>query len=286
MLGQLARSLHGSGSLFEASGRAPQASINFVTCHDGFTLTDLVTYQHRHNRANGEGNRDGHRGNCSDNLGVEGPSQNALLIARRARRRRCLMATLMLMQGTPMLLAGDENGHSQHGNNNAYCQDNPTTWLAWAERDDGDFRKFVQRLIAIRFRYPALRQTQYLHGRKISPETGFADIQWLAPSGAAMTTADWQHSGNRGLGLLLGGQTVVEGEGEAVETLLALFNASEDSLDFVLPKPLDGAHWAGLLTTSPTEVAEDWLLPGGATMVLEPQSLSLFGLHGERDRPG
>ena len=169
ILPDLAGRLLGSADLYEHSGRRPQASLNLVTSHDGFTLDDLVTYAERHNEANGEGNRDGHHDNLSANHGVEGPTDDASIRALRQRQRRNLLATLLLAQGTPMLLMGDEFGRSQSGNNNAYCQDNELSWCAWdLDEDDLELQAFVARLVALRQAHPMLRQTRFLHGRQRS----------------------------------------------------------------------------------------------------------------------
>ncbi len=194
-LGDFAHRVTASSTQFAHHGRAPTASVNFVTAHDGFTLRDLVSYNERHNLANGEDNRDGHGHNLSDNCGVEGPSDDPGVQARRARLQRALLATLMLSQGTPMLLAGDELGHSQQGNNNAYCQDNETTWLAWqsASAPDGDAAQlsaFVARLAALRREAPALRSNRWWPSEP--PQGMPPGIRWLRPDGAPMTPGDWQ----------------------------------------------------------------------------------------------
>jgi len=276
MVGHLARCLHGSGELFEAEGRDPYASVNYVTCHDGFTLADLVCYAQRHNLANGEDNRDGQATNYSDNFGVEGPSRDSAVASLRERRRRNLLATLILMQGTPMLLAGDEWGHSQRGNNNAYCQDNELTWLSRPE-DDGDFQAFVKRLLSLRAGYRVLRQPRFLHGRQRSAVTGFADIQWLAPDGSAMTTAAWQNPENRSLGLLLAsdaqpGATADDCPG----TLLMLFHAGMRRQEFILPKALAGGSWRCLLATDRPAAGTEPIFAGGGRLTLDAQSLAVF----------
>ena len=191
-LDQVARCLHGSSDLFEASGRAPWSSINFVTSHDGFTLSDLVSYASKHNEANGEANRDGHAHNLSCNHGVEGPSNAPAILAARRQHRLNLLASLLLSQGTPMMLAGDEFGQSQAGNNNAYAQDNETTWLDWSLRNaDAEFSDSVRALIALRRNWGLFRQAHYVHD---DPAPGRAGISWYHPDGSSFTGEDWKHA--------------------------------------------------------------------------------------------
>ncbi|HKX55665.1 MAG TPA: glycogen debranching protein GlgX, partial [Xanthomonadales bacterium] len=191
-LDQVARCLHGSSDLFEASGRAPWSSINFVTSHDGFTLSDLVSYASKHNEANGEANRDGHAHNFSSNHGVEGPSNAPAILAARRQHRLNLLASLLLSQGTPMMLAGDEFGQSQAGNNNAYAQDNETTWLDWSLRNaDAEFSDSVRALIALRRNWGLFRQAHYVHD---DPAPGRAGISWYHPDGSSFTGEDWKHA--------------------------------------------------------------------------------------------
>jgi len=192
--GEFARRLCGSSDAFEHDGRGPVASVNFVTAHDGFTLRDLLSYEARHNEANGEGNRDGHAHNLSRNCGVEGPSDDPGVQSERLRLRRALLAALMLSQGTPMLLAGDEIGHTQQGNNNAYCQDNETTWLRWVGASDpageaAQLSAFVARLAALRREAPLLRSNRWWPA---GPVPGDAGIHWLRPDGEPMTAPDWE----------------------------------------------------------------------------------------------
>ncbi|HUN94377.1 MAG TPA: glycogen debranching protein GlgX [Burkholderiaceae bacterium] len=186
--GEFARRLTASSDRFHHGTRRPTASVNFVTAHDGFTLTDLVTYNHRHNHANGELNRDGHQANFSHNCGVEGPSGDASVTALRGQLKRAMLATLLCAQGTPMLLAGDEIGRTQHGNNNAYCQDNDVGWLDW-EHADEELQRFVTAAIALRRRHPALRQAAWLNDGP--HRDGRHEVVWRAPGGAEMTVADW-----------------------------------------------------------------------------------------------
>jgi glycogen operon protein len=240
---ELAGRLLGSADLYEAAGRRPQGGISYVTSHDGFTLKDLVTYARRHNEANGEANRDGHHASFSANWGVEGPTGNPAVRARRDRQRRNLLATLLLSQGVPMLLMGDELGRTQRGNNNAYCQDNELSWLRWerVEPEDLALGEFLRRLIRLRQAYPLLWQTRFLHGRHRNA-AGRKDVTWLAPDGREMTEAQWQDPLNRCVGLEL-----VDEEA----TLLLLANVHGRSVPFVLPAVGAGTTgWRVLLDTA------------------------------------
>ena len=198
--GDFARRIHGSADLFEAGGRHPTASINFVTCHDGFTLRDLVSYKRRHNQANGERNRDGHAHNFSCNFGVEGDTDDPAIEALRRQQRLNLLATLLFSHGTPMLLAGDEFGNGQRGNNNAYAQDNESGWVDWRGLDaDPGFTEQVRQLVMLRKSLSLLRQARYNHGR-MPTDRGWCDIEWLHPDGRPMQDEDW--NGEQRLALL------------------------------------------------------------------------------------
>jgi glycogen operon protein len=274
MLPDLARGLLGSSELFEHRGRRTQSSINYVTSHDGFNLGDLVTYNQKHNEANGEGNRDGHDANHSWNHGIEGPTDDPAILAMRDRQKRNMLASMLLSQGTPMLLAGDEIGHSQGGNNNAYCQDNDTTWLDW-ENADTALAGFVADLIALRCRHPILRQSRFLHGLQVS-EDGSKDVTWVNPDGEEKTGEDWQNGWARTIGLMLH-EPVAGGD-----SLLILFNAHHEEVAFTLPQiPGDGRHWHEFLNTLASEADRDrgtaW--PVGEPFALTGRSLSVFGPH-------
>ncbi len=222
---ELARRLAGSSDVFARDLRAPTASVNFITAHDGFTLADLVSYARKHNLANAEDNRDGHSHNHSSNCGIEGPSDDPRVLALRRDLRRALLATLLVSQGTPMLLAGDELGHSQGGNNNAYCQDNPISWIDWTTIDESQLA-FVRELIALRRGYPALRQDRWL-GPHPRPNAG-RPVEWLRPDGAGMRVEDWHAANARALMVRLG---------ESNDALLLLLNAEVSTIEFVLPEP-------------------------------------------------
>jgi glycogen operon protein len=236
--------LTGSSDLYEAGGRRPQASVNFITAHDGFTLRDLVSYSRKHNEANGEGNRDGSDHNDSSNHGVEGETDNPDVARLRERQQRNLLATLLLSQGVPMLSGGDEIGRTQRGNNNAYCQDNELSWHDW-DLDDRrrDLLDFVSRLVALRRAQPVLRRCHFFSGGYVH-ESGQKDILWFRPDGEEMTPYDWAHPHARSIGMLLGGGAIpcrdARGERVAGDTLLLLLNAGPEPVEFALPS-VDGA---------------------------------------------
>jgi glycogen operon protein len=240
----LAGSLLGSADLFEKRGRRPWSSVNFVTAHDGFTLIDLVSFNDKHNEANGENNQDGHSDNLSWNCGAEGATEDTGILDLRDRMRRSLIATMFLSQGTPMILMGDERGRSQGGNNNAYCQDNEMNWLAWDEPGERDaaFGDFVRRLIRIRRGHPLLGVPRFLHGD--TTPSGEPNVAWTRPDGAAMQKEDWDNPATRAFGELLS---------NGKERLLILFNAHHEPVDFVLP-PADTA-WRLLLDTADRDAA-------------------------------
>ncbi len=229
----LARRIHGSADLFEPTRRSPTASVNFVTCHDGFTLRDLVSYRRKHNQANGEQNRDGHSHNFSSNHGVEGDTDDPAIGAARRQQRLNLLATLLFAQGTPMLLAGDEFGNGQGGNNNAYAQDNETGWLDWSGfLEDREFTDQVRRLIEWRRKLPLLRQSRYLHSR-LPSDRGWCDISWLHPDGRAMQDTDWE--GQQCLALLYACRADQKGDSAIGEAVAILFNAAPAEVLFTMP---------------------------------------------------
>jgi isoamylase len=250
--GELAYRLTGSSDLYERGGRKPHASINFVTAHDGFTLRDLVSYNHKHNDLNGEGNADGESHNLSSNYGVEGPTGDVGIRRLRARQRRNLMATLLLSQGVPMILSGDEMGRTQGGNNNAYCQDNEISWLDWnLSSPDRNFFSFVRRMIRLRMEHPVFRRRAFFQGRKLR---GVKDITWLTPAGREMTDEEWGSSSVRTLGLqmsgLLEGEYDWQGRPEEDDDFLLLFNAGDEEITFRLPSIPEEARWEMVMDTS------------------------------------
>jgi isoamylase len=243
---EFASRLTGSADLYAHNNRRPVASINFVTCHDGFPLADLVSYERKHNEANGENNRDGTDDNRSWNCGTEGPTEDPQINALRARQRRNLLATLFLSQGVPMLTAGDELGRTQHGNNNAFCQDNEISWVRWDV--DGDL-EFVQRLTALRRDHPVLRRRRFFDGE--------SDIAWLTPAGEKMTDDDWHTGYAKSLMVFLNGEEITEPDprGRRVrdESFLLLINAYAGELGFRLPGGQFGQLWKAVLDTSDRE---------------------------------
>ncbi|REE95246.1 glycogen debranching protein GlgX [Thermomonospora umbrina] len=247
---EFASRLTGSSDLYEHDGRRPIASINFVTCHDGFTLADLVAYNHKHNDANGEGNRDGTDDNRSWNCGYEGPTDNPEVQELRARQRRNFLATLFLSQGVPMLTAGDELGRTQRGNNNAYCQDNEISWVDWSA-GDGDL-EFVRRLARLRREHPVLRRRRFFQGHGGHGELG--DIAWLTPAGEEMTDDDWHAGYAKSLGVFLNGEAISEPDprGRPVrdDSFLLLINAHSQFVEFTLPRAEFGDRWEYALDTA------------------------------------
>ena len=252
--GDLAYRITGSSDLYAHSGRRPYASINFVTAHDGFTLQDLVSYNEKHNDANGENNQDGNNNNLSWNCGVEGPTDDPNILALRAKQKRNLLATLLLSQGVPMLYQGDDIGHTQLGNNNAYCQDSSISWVNWdLQPQDRDLLAFVQRLINLRKRHPIFRRRHFFQGRPIKG-ANIKDVLWLNPAGHEMSEDEWRDSSIRCLGMFLSGQGLDEtderGRRLSDENFLVLLNAHHEDVEFVLPAYRPGARWTAWMDTS------------------------------------
>ncbi|MFS8493958.1 MAG: glycogen debranching protein GlgX [Actinomycetes bacterium] len=247
-LGELAYRLTGSSDLYQSDGRTPVASVNFVTAHDGFTLADLVSYNEKHNEDNGEDNADGESHNRSWNCGAEGPTDDPGVAELRRRQQRNFLTTLLLSQGVPMLLGGDEIGRTQGGNNNAYCQDNEISWFDWGNVDD-DLLEFTRRLIALRADAPTFRRRAWFRGRDIR---GVPDIAWLKPDGTEMDDEDW-NQGHKFLGLFLNGDGIGQrdrrGRPIVDDDYLAVLNASGDRLDWKLPDTM-GDGWEVVLDTS------------------------------------
>ncbi|HET8977236.1 MAG TPA: glycogen debranching protein GlgX [Solirubrobacteraceae bacterium] len=261
-VGQFAERLAGSADLYESDGRDPFASINFITAHDGFTLRDLVSYEHKHNEANLEDNRDGTDDNRSWNCGVEGTTDDAGVLALRARQQRNFLTTLFVSQGTPMLLGGDELNRTQHGNNNAWCQDSEISWYDW--NTDGDARQlrdFVRRLIRLRREHCTFRRETFLRGEEVD-EAELPDVWWFRTDGRRMTGRDWQH-GEAVLGMFLNGQAIPtpgpRGEPVSDDSFLLLFNAHAEDRQFKLPRRIPAERWELELCTADPEAP-----PGGA----------------------
>ncbi len=260
-LPEFASRLSGSSDLYETSGRRPVASINFVTCHDGFTLTDLVSYSDKHNEANGEGNRDGTDDNRSWNGGAEGPASDPAVLELRRRQRRNFLATLLCSQGVPMLLAGDEIGRTQLGNNNAYCQDNEVSWLDWdLAGQETELLEYVRALASFRLRHPVFRRRRYFQG-KPDGGGGLADIAWLTPAGQEVTSADWGNPQARALAVFLNGEAISEPDprGQPVrdDSFLLLCNTQDEPVAFTLPGSRYGKHWALVLDREAGTISDD-----------------------------
>ncbi len=236
ILGEFAERFAGSSDIFRHNGRKPTAGVNFVTAHDGFTLCDLVSYNERHNEANGENNADGHHHNLSWNCGIEGPTDDSAISALRKRQMRNFLTTLFLAQGVPMLQAGDEFARTQRGNNNAYCQDNGLSWIDWGLRDvHGDLLDFARRLAQLRRGHPEFRRETFLKGT--ASRTGVKDVCWLNVRGGEMTQDEWTDVGLRSLGVWFGKSS------ESAGGLLLLLNAGNSALSFVVPTPPSGGPW-------------------------------------------
>jgi isoamylase len=287
-LGELGYRLTGSSDLYENDGRRPHASINFVTAHDGFTLNDLVSYNHKHNEANGESNRDGDNHNHSYNFGVEGPTDRPDIIRARERQKRNFMATLLLSQGVPMICHGDEMGRTQHGNNNAYAQDNEIAWVSWdlSERD-AELLEFTRRVARLRREHPTFRRRKFFRGRQIRG-SDVRDIVWLSPVGTEMTDQEWNAGYVRCFGMALGGGAMEEwndrGEQITDENFLLLFNADGGAIDFTLPDFGRSRGWCVLLDTARPEVPErHFCMLDGETISLEGRSMMVLVEDGVTD---
>jgi glycogen operon protein len=277
-LAEFAYRFTGSSDLYANDSRNPFASINFVTAHDGFTLRDLVSYQDKHNEANGEGNRDGTDDNRAWNCGAEGPTDDPDILALRARQQRNILVTLMLSQGVPMLLAGDEAGRTQNGNNNAYCQDNEISWLNWGQADQ-ELYAFTRRLIAFRHDHPAFRRRHWFQGRAIHG-ADCKDIAWFTPSGEQMSEEDWGEWFAKSLGIFINGDTIpnpnTHGDPVTDASFYLIFNAHHEALDFNLPEIRWGQRWALLLDTARGWVDAAPLHKAGARLEVAPRSVVLL----------
>ena len=293
LVGETATRLTGSSDLYEHSGRSPHASINFVTCHDGFTMADLVSYNQKHNLANKEDNRDGESHNNSWNCGVEGDTTDLEILKLRMKQRRNLMATLLLSLGVPMISGGDEVGRTQKGNNNAYCQDNEVSWTNWhLNESEKEFLEFVKRLTRVRKQFPVLQRRKFLRGRVSSADQISEDVIWLNADATEMIDEDWQKPARHHFGVLFNGEHIdeVDSEGNIVtsSTLLILCNAHWEGMDFVLPPKSDEEYagnfavsqpekaWKLLLDTSGVYDSSCWEL--NSRFYLNDRSLVLFEL--------
>jgi isoamylase len=282
-LADLAFRVTGSSDIFEQRGRRPAASVNFIAAHDGFTLQDLVSYNDKHNEANGEENHDGHDNNVSWNCGVEGPTEDAAIIALRDRQKRNFLATLLLSLGVPMLLAGDEGGRTQGGNNNAYCQDNDISWTEWAHTrpEDGQLHDFARALIALRRAHPIFQRPRFLRGEAVAPNE-LKDITWLTPDGNEPTAEDWNNAHALCIGYVLGGAAghylALDGRPAIDNSFLVMLNAYHEDLEFHLPSLPVEMSWSRLVDTAePTGlVVADRSWNSGDIFPLKARSFVLF----------
>ncbi|MBV7363732.1 glycogen debranching protein GlgX [Actinomycetaceae bacterium TAE3-ERU4] len=279
-LPEFASRFTGSADLYETSGRLPLASINFVTAHDGFTMRDLVSYNEKHNEANGEGGADGESHNRSWNCGAEGPTEDSEIVNLRARQQRNFLATLMLSQGVPMLLHGDEYGRTQKGNNNVYCQDNELSWMSWDfTSEQNELRAFTSKLIALRKEHPVFRRRRFFKGAASrGGESDWREIEWFNPSGEHMTEDEWQQSYARAVMIFLNGHAITEVDtyGRPIDddSFLVLFNAAWEEVSFTLPDRSTSDSWITVLNTADdndTSIREE-----GETLVLPPHSTLVF----------
>jgi isoamylase len=277
-LNDLGYRLTGSSDLYESDGRRPHASINFIVAHDGFTLADLVSYNHKHNLANGENNHDGHDQNLSYNFGVEGPTDRPDILRARERQRRNLIATLLLSQGVPMICGGDEMGRTQGGNNNAYAQDNEISWLHWdLSESDRELLEFTRRVARLRREHPTFRRRRFFRGRKIRG-SDVRDLVWLSPDGTEMTDEEWNAGFVRCFGMALGGEAMEEwnerGERIVDRNFLLLFNADGAPIDFTMPDFGHSRGWLLVFDTARPELAEGSReLRDGDTLTMEGRSM-------------
>ncbi|HUP69965.1 MAG TPA: glycogen debranching protein GlgX [Acidimicrobiales bacterium] len=276
-LAEFAYRFTGSSDLYESSGRRPYASVNFVTAHDGFTLNDLVSYNEKHNEANGEGNADGEDHNRSWNCGTEGPTDDDSINELRGRQRRNFLATLLFSQGVPMILGGDEIGRTQQGDNNAYCQDNEISWFDW-EGQDGALTAFTSRLISLRKTHPVFRRRRFFQGRPIHGDQS-RDIAWFRPDGSEMTEKDWHEGFAKSIIVFLNGEAISspDSRGEPIvgESFLVVFNGHHEALDFTMPAPVFGDRWVSTVDTADA-LREGEQTKAGEQLTLEGRSVILL----------
>jgi len=278
MIGEFANRLTGSSDLYRGDNRTPSASINFITAHDGFTLNDLVSYNEKHNEANGEDNNDGDNHNRSWNCGAEGPTDDAEINSLRAKQRRNLLTTLFLSQGVPMLVAGDEFGRTQQGNNNAYCQDNAISWLDW-EKMDISLLNFTKSLIAFRREHPSLCRRKWFQGMPIRG-TGLEDIVWFLPDATEMDDSHWQNDFARSLAVFLNGQGIrsFDHNGEKItdQHFYLIFNAYWEDVDYKLPDHNYSSSWSNVLDTNRDTLTEHKTFAANEIVVVPPRSVLVF----------
>jgi glycogen operon protein len=272
--------LTGSSDLYADDGRHPSASINFITAHDGFPLADLVAYNGKHNEANLEDNKDGTDDNRSWNHGAEGPTDDPEINALRARQQRNFLTTLLISQGTPMLLGGDEMGRTQGGNNNAWCQDTEISWFDWElSPEQEELREFTKRLIALRREHPVFRRRQFLQGVEENIE-GLPDVWWFRTDGHRMTQEDWSQADGHKLGMFLNGEEIEapDPQGNPVidDSFVVLFNAHHEDAEFTLPPARFGAAWVCELDTADVDCDPEVELPAGEPRSVKSRSIVIL----------
>jgi len=282
-LGEFASRITGSSDLYQEDGRRPYASINFVTAHDGFTLADLVSYNEKHNDANGEDGNDGESHNRSYNLGVEGPTDDPEILTLRARQQRNFITTLLLSQGVPMLAHGDELGRTQQGNNNVYAQDNELSWIDW-EHADQPLIEFTAAVARLRAEHPTFRRSRFFDGRPVRRGEGdpVPDIVWLRPDGSNMEPEDWDAGFGKAIGVFLNGEGIRErdrrGERIVDRHFILLFNAHLEAVEFTVPMHDASPEWEVLIDTAGKRADGEPIKPGG-TIELEQRSLVVLCHH-------
>ncbi|HEY9336460.1 MAG TPA: glycogen debranching enzyme, partial [Kribbella sp.] len=275
-LAEFASRLTGSSDLYQDDSRRPLASINFITAHDGFTLRDLVSYNDKHNEANGEGGKDGESHNRSWNCGVEGETEDADVLELRGRQQRNFLTTLLISQGVPMIAHGDELGRTQRGNNNVYCQDNETSWIDWElDEPQKHLLEFTRSLLTLRNNHPVLRRRRFFHGD--TGIDGLGDLVWFTPNGTEMQNGDWQRDDARAIAVFLNGDAISEpdprGEPVVDDSFLVLLNGNFEPVDFLLPPEEYGEHWTVAVdTTHPTGAGDEDPHAASSTVQLEARS--------------
>jgi glycogen operon protein len=279
---QLASRLSGSSDIFQWNDRGPHASVNFVACHDGFTLNDLVSYEEKHNAANGEENRDGANDNHSKNWGHEGDTNAAWVLRSRERMRKNLLATLAFSQGEPMISHGDEVARTQKGNNNAYCLDNPLSWINWdLDTSQRELLEFTRQIFSIRQTNPVVRRRRFFAGDPMK-DVGIKDVSWMRPDGGEMTQDDWSNARNRALAMLIHGDASDDvderGRPNLGQTLLLLLNASNRARHFQLPEVPERGFWRETINTAQSTHR----IPKGKSINVAPHSLVLLCYEGAR----
>jgi isoamylase len=280
-LGEFASRLTGSSDLYEATGRRPGASINFVTAHDGFTLHDLVSYNEKHNEANGEGNRDGESHNRSWNCGVEGLTDDPEIIKLRCRQMRNFLVTLMVSQGTPMIAHGDEMGRTQQGNNNVYCQDSELSWMDWSPTGrNPELLEFTKKVTTLRKDHPVFRRRRFFDSTPIRTGAQVRDIAWLTPAGQEMTLEDWDSGFGKSITVFLNGGAIPEpdarGSRVVDDSFVLFFNAHDANLDFVVPEGPYGSRWKACIDTADPEGNTDLEVRAGDKIALEARSVMVL----------